>query len=74
MDIELILNTIYQNIAEFLPNLVFSILIFLFFWISGIFSQFLILRIADKRGLNKQLLLLIGRIAKIGLIIFGLIT
>ena len=74
MDIELIFNTIYNNISELLPNLIFSISIFLFFWISGIFSQFLIIRIANKRGLNKQLLLLIGKIAKIGLIIFGLIT
>ena len=74
MNIELILNSIYQNIAEFLPNLVFSILIFLLFWVSGIFTQFLIIRIANKRGLNKQLLFLIGRIAKIGLIVFGLIT
>jgi Small-conductance mechanosensitive channel len=74
MDIELIFNTIYNNISELLPNLIFSISIFLFFWLSGIFSQFLIIRIANKRGLNKQLLLLIGKIAKIGLIIFGLIT
>lgn len=74
MDIELIFNTIYNNINELLPNLIFSISIFLFFWLSGIFSQFLIIRIANKRGLNKQLLLLIGKIAKIGLIIFGLIT
>ena len=74
MDIELILNSIYQNISEFLPNLVFSILIFLLFWASGLFAQFLIIRIANKRGLNKQLLFLIGRIAKIGLIVFGLIT
>jgi small-conductance mechanosensitive channel len=34
----------------------------------------LIIRIANKRGLNKQLLFLIGRIAKICLIVFGLIT
>ena len=74
MDIELIFNTIYNNISELLPNLIFSISIILFFWLSGIFSQFLIIRIANKRGLNKQLLLLIGKIAKIGLIIFGLIT
>tara|TARA_B100000131_G_scaffold30465_1_gene28517 strand:- start:1112 stop:1618 length:507 start_codon:yes stop_codon:yes gene_type:complete len=74
MNIELIFNTIYNNISELLPNLIFSISIFLFFWLSGIFSQFLIIRIANKRGLNKQLLLLIGKIAKIGLIIFGLIT
>ena len=74
MDIELIFNTIYNNISELLPNLIFSISIFLFFWLSGIFSQFLIIRIANKRGLNKQLLLLIGKIAKIGLVIFGLIT
>ena len=74
MDIDLIFNTIYNNISELLPNLIFSISIFLFFWLSGIFSQFLIIRIANKRGLNKQLLLLIGKIAKIGLIIFGLIT
>ena len=74
MDIELIFNTIYNNISELLPILIFSISIFLFFWLSGIFSQFLIIRIANKRGLNKQLLLLIGKIAKIGLIIFGLIT
>ena len=74
MDIELIFNTIYNNISGLLPNLIFSISIFLFFWLSGIFSQFLIIRIANKRGLNKQLLLLIGKIAKIGLIIFGLIT
>ena len=74
MDIELIFNTIYNNISELLPNLIFSISIFLFFWLSGIFSQFLIIRIANKRGLNKQLLLIIGKIAKIGLIIFGLIT
>ena len=74
MNIELIFNTIYNNISELLPNLIFSISIFLFFWLSGIFSQFLIIRIANKRGLNKQLLLLIGKIAKIGLMIFGLIT
>mgnify|MGYP006102452719 FL=1 len=74
MNLDLILKSIYLNIAEFFPTLVFSISIFILFWVSGIFSQFLILRIANKRGLNKQLLFLIGRITKIGFIIFGLIT
>ncbi len=51
-----------------------SIVIFILFWISGILTQFLITRLANKRGLNPELLKLNGRTAKIGLIIFGLVT
>ena len=51
-----------------------SIVIFILFWISGILTQFLITRLANKRGLNPELLKLNGRTVKIGLIIFDLVT
>ena len=74
MDIELILNSIYQNILGLLPTLIFSLTIFILFWVSAVFSQFLIIRLANKRNLDKELLFLISRIVKIGLIVFGIIT
>jgi len=66
-------TTTYRNIMEIFPAVMASILIFILFWISGIFTQFLITRLANKRGLNPELLKLIGRTAIIGLIIFGLV-
>ena len=67
-------TTTYRNILEIFPAVMASIVIFILFWISGILTQFLITRLANKRGLNPELLKLIGRTAKIGLIIFGLVT
>ena len=66
-------TTTYRNIMEIFPVVMASIVIFILFWISGIFTQFLITRLANKRGLNPELLKLIGRTAIIGLIIFGLV-
>ena len=66
-------TTTYRNIMEIFPVVMASIVIFILFWISGIFTQFLITRLANKRGLNPELLKLIGRTTIIGLIIFGLV-
>ncbi len=74
MDWSTLVTTTYRNILEIFPAVMASIAIFILFWISGIFTQFLITRLANKRGLNPELLKLIGRTAKIGLIIFGLVT
>ena len=67
-------TTTYRNILKIFPAVMASVAIFILFWVSGIFTQFLITRLANKRGLNPELLKLIGRTTKIGLIIFGLIT
>ena len=66
-------TTTYRNIMEIFPVVMASIVIFILFWLSGIFTQFLITRLANKRGLNPELLKLIGRTTIIGLIIFGLV-
>ena len=66
--------TTYQSIMEIFPTVMVSLAIFIMFWIGGIFTQFLITRLANKRGLNPELLKLIGRTTKIGLIIFGFVT
>ena len=63
----------YRNIMEIFPVVMASIVIFILFWNSGIFTQLLITRLANKRGLNPELLKLIGRTTIIGLIIFGLV-
>ena len=67
------ITTTYRNIMEIFPVVMASIVIFILFWISGIFTQFLITRLANKRGLNPELLKLFGRTTIIGLIIFGLV-
>ena len=74
MDWNTLVTTTYRNILEIFPAVMASVAIFILFWISGIFTQFIITRLANKRGLNPELLKLIGRTAKIGLIIFGLVT
>jgi len=74
MDWSTLVTTTYRNILEIFPAVMASVAIFILFWISGIFTQFLITRLANKRGLNPELLKLIGRTAKIGLIIFGFVT
>ena len=74
MDWNTLVTTTYRNILEIFPAVMASIAIFILFWISGILTQFLIIRLANKRGLNPKLLKLIGRTVKIGLIIFGLVT
>ena len=66
-------TTTYRNIMEIFPVVMASIVIFILFWNSGIFTQLLITRLANKRGLNPELLKLIGRTTIIGLIIFGLV-
>ena len=74
MDWSTLVATTYRNILEIFPAVMACVAIFILFWVSGIFTQFLITRLANKRGLNPELLKLIGRTTKIGLIIFGLIT
>jgi len=69
-----LVTTTYRNILEIFPAVMASIVIFILFWISGILTQFLITRLANKRGLNPELLKLNGRTVKIGLIIFDLVT
>jgi small-conductance mechanosensitive channel len=74
MDWNTLVTTTYRNILEIFPAVMASIVIFILFWISGILTQFLITRLANKRGLNPELLKLNGRTVKIGLIIFDLVT
>ena len=74
MDWSTLVTTTYRSIMDIFPTVMVSLAIFIMFWIGGIFTQFLITRLANKRGLNPELLKLIGRTTKIGLIIFGFVT
>lgn len=74
MEIKQLLAGYAAQLIAKAPNIIFSLFIFIAFWIGGLILQKVIRRLSIKRKLNQELLNLGGRAAKISLIIFGAVS
>jgi len=59
---------------RFVPLLIGSLLILLFFWLLAVGSQRLVDRLGRFRGIDAGLVLFLGRATKLSLLVFGIIT
>jgi len=68
------MEKLIQRIVVFMPVLGVSFLIFLAFWlVAGIFQK-IIQRIGKRSGLNPDIVGLLDRIVKAGIVVFGIVT
>jgi small-conductance mechanosensitive channel len=51
-----------------------SLVVFALFWLGGIVAGRVIRRLGDARNIDISLTFLLGRVAKIGLLVFGAVT
>ena len=63
-----------HRFPELAPKVVTGIVVLLIFWIVAIITEKITLFLGKKTSLPKDILLLFGRIARMGLIIMGLIS
>ena len=68
------MEKLLQNIVLFAPVLGVSLLIFLAFWLSAVIFQKVIHRIGKRSGLNPDIVGLLDRVVKAGIIVFGIVT
>jgi small-conductance mechanosensitive channel len=68
------MESFVQRIEVFMPVLGVSLLIFLAFWIVAVIFQKIIHRIGSRSRLDPDIVGLLDRIVKAGIIVFGIIT
>lgn len=61
-------------IERFVPLLIGSLLILLFFWLLSAGAQRLVGRLGRFRGIDEGLVVFLGRATKLSLLVFGIIT
>jgi small-conductance mechanosensitive channel len=71
---ELTRNTVIESGILFFLRLVTGLVVWLVFWGVALAAQRLVDRLGRVRGVDTELVSLLGRIAKIGLLTFGAIT
>jgi small-conductance mechanosensitive channel len=67
-------DAVVESLLLYVPHLVAGIVVLLIFWGLAVGAQGLIDRLGRVRGVDVELVLLLGRIAKISLLAFGIIT
>ena len=68
------LYEVWMKILLFLPYLGTSLVIFAAFWVGGIVAVRIIQRLGAARRIDTELTDLLGRVAKIALVLFGAVT
>ena len=68
------MEELIQRIVIYMPVLGVSLLILLAFWIVAVIFQKIIHRIASKSRLDPDIVGLLDRIVKAGIVVFGIIT
>jgi small conductance mechanosensitive channel len=68
------MEKLIQKIVVFMPVLGVSLLIFLAFWLVAVIFQKIIHRIGERSVLNPDIVDLLARIVKAGIVVFGIIT
>jgi len=71
---EKMMQELINQIFLFAPRAVVSALVFFSFWLASIILQKVIRHLGEKKDLSKDILILIGKTAKITLIVFGAVT
>ncbi len=70
-----VVSSIYHSLIESAPDFIFSLLLFLSFWLIASIVHRVILRIAAKSSLQKeQVISVLASFCKISIIIIGMIT
>lgn len=64
----------WSNVVVFLPRLVTGLGVLLVFWIAGSAAQRFAQRVALGKRMDAELTILLGRGAKVALLLFGVIT
>jgi len=68
------MEKLIQKIVLFAPVLGISLLIFLAFWLVAVIFQKVVQRLGKRAGLNPDIVGLLDRVVKAGIIIFGIVT
>jgi len=68
------MEKIVQTIVVFMPVLGVSLLIFFAFWVVAVICQKIIHRIASRSRLDPDIVGLLDRIVKAGIVVFGIVT
>jgi small-conductance mechanosensitive channel len=72
--VDAIIERLIQRIVIFMPVLGVSLFIFLAFWIVAIIFQKIIHRIGNRSRLDPDIVGLLDRIVKVGIVVFGIVT
>ncbi len=64
-------DEVSRSVLSFMPRLGASVVVFAFFWLGGIFAGKVIRRLGDARSIDASLTCLLGRLAKLGLLLFA---
>ncbi len=67
-------DDVSRGILSFMPRLGTSVMVFALFWLGGICAGKVIRRLGDARSIDASLTFLLGRVAKVGLLVFGAVT
>lgn len=68
------MEQLIQKIVLFAPVLGVSLLIFAAFWLAAVIFQKVVHRIGKRSGLNPDIVGLLDRLVKAGIIVFGIVT
>lgn len=64
---------IAQKAVEFTPTIAMSLAIFVAFWIAGGIVRRVVIRLGKTRAIDEHLMRVLGRAAKTGLMLFGVV-
>lgn len=65
---------VLSKVLLFLPQLGASLVVLLFFWLGGIAAERVVRRFGSARSVDPDLIRLLGRVVKIGLLLFGAVS
>lgn len=68
------LQELLQQVAAFLPRVGMSLLVFFAFWVAGTILQRIILRLGARSQMGVDMINVLDRSARIGLLVFGAVT
>ena len=71
MSLSEVWHVICGKVLDFMPLLGKSVAVFVAFWLGAVVAQRVIVRLGDARSIDVSLTRLLGRVAKVGLLLFG---
>lgn len=67
-------QVVWASMLLFLPRLGISVAVFVAFWIGGVAAERVVCRLGGARKVDAHLTRLLGRTAKVGLLLFGAVS
>ncbi len=74
MDIHHHIGTLYQQLLDFVPQLILGVVVFLLFWLAALIVKSFVIRLANHSKRRKYLLRLLGQASKVAIILIGLVS